>query len=233
VNPSTAEPLQGRIEHKQRLPPVSKLLKPGIHYNDTVNKPQSNAWVRVPSWLAGTWLVKQETAVFREIFSTGERSNEHRTFQAKNQFSYGKQVDKTGQIWHYIGVPYTSDTQISGQTEYHQVLEKELTQINDHKVAVRSKVVVIKVRKSDGEIAETYQQESFAWYTDSPDGTISLESSTKAFNADGMPVSVTQNRARITRLANFTVVNEEYGKNLKALFHQYLLAQGLNSLIPD
>lgn len=228
------EPLQGRLEHRQKLPSVSHLLKPGIHYDQSANKiPASNAWVRIPTWLAGTWLVTEETAVFRENFSTGQRSNEHHTFSAKNKFSYGKQKDKTGQIWHYVGVPYTSDTQISGKIEYHQVMEKDVIQQSDHKVAVRSKVLVVKVNKPSGDIDQTYQQESITWYTDNADGTISMESSTKAFNANGGPVSVTQNRARIHRLAKFTVVDEEYGRNLKALFHQYLIAQGWNWLIPE
>ncbi len=228
------EPLQGRLEHVHKLPAVSHLLKPGIHYDEAANKiPASNAWVRVPAWLAGTWLVTEETAVFRENFSTGQRSNEHHTFSARNKFAYGKQKDKTGQVWHYVGVPYTSDTQISGKIEYHQVREKEVIEQSDHKVAVRSKVLVIRVSKPSGEIDQTYQQESITWYTDNADGIISMESSTKAFNADGRPLSVTQNRARIHRVAKFTVVDEEYGKNLKALFHQYLIAQGWNSLIPD
>ncbi len=233
-NPVQAEPLQGRIEHSQKLPAVNKLLKPGIHYDDTANKAMSNAWVRIPTWLAGLWATKEETAVFRENYQNGMRTKEHRTFTAKSKFAYGKQVDKTGQIWHYVGVPYTSDTQMSGQIEYHQVLDKDVTTQSTNKVAVRTKVVVIKVRKPSGDIAETYQQESITVYTFNPaEDVINMESSTKAFNADGSPISLTRNLARIHRVAPFAVVDEEYGRNLKTLFHQYLTAQGLTSLIPD
>ncbi|CAN5164326.1 hypothetical protein BH10CYA1_BH10CYA1_58070 [soil metagenome] len=232
--PLQAEPLKGRIGHSQKLPAVNKLLKPGIHYDDTANKSMSNAWVRIPTWLAGVWATKEETAVFRQNYRNGIQSKEHRTFTAKSKFAYGKQVDKSGQIWHYVGVPYTSDTQMSGQIEYHQVLEKDVTPQSANKEAVRTKVVVIKVRKPSGDIAETYQQESITVYTFNPaEETISMESSTKAFRADGSPISLTRNLARIHRLAAFAVVDEEYGRDLKSLFHQYLLTQGLTALVPD
>ena len=233
-NPAQAQPLQGRIEHSQKLPAVNKLLKPGIHYDETANKPMSNAWVRIPTWLAGVWATKEETAVFRENYQSGLNSREHRTFTAKSKFAYGKQVDKTGQIWHYVGVPYTSDTQMSGQIEYHQVLDKSVTQQSANKVAVRTKVIVIKVRKPSGSIAETYQQESITVYTFNPaEDQINMESSTKAFGADGKPISLTRNLARIHRVSAFAVVDEEYGRDLKSLFHQYLLAQGLAALVPE
>jgi len=233
-NPLLADPLQGRIEHSQKLPAVNKLLKPGIHYDDTANKPMSNAWVRIPTWLAGVWATKEETAVFRENFTNGQRTNEHRTFTAKSKFAYGKQIDKTGQIWHYVGVPYTSDTQMSGQIEYHQVLDKDVKPLSANKEAVRTKVVVIKVRKPSGDIAETYQQESITVYNFNPaEDVINMESSTKAFNADGSPLSLTRNTARIHRVAPFAVVDEEYGRDLKSLFRQYLATQGLASLIPE
>lgn len=234
LNPLLAEPLQGRIEHSQKLPAVNKLLKPGIHYDETANRPMSNAWVRVPTWLAGVWATKEETAVFRENYQNGISSREHRTFTAKSKFAYGKQVDKTGQIWHYVGVPYTSDTQMSGLIEYHQVLDKSVTQQSANKVAVRTKVIVIKVRKPSGSINETYQQESITVYTFNPaEDQIEMESSTKAFGADGRPLSLTRNLARIHRVSAFAVVNEEYGKDLKSLFHQFLIAQGLASLVPE
>ncbi len=233
-NPLQAEPLQGRIEHSHKLPAVNKLLKPGIHYDDTANKAMSNAWVRIPTWLGGVWATKEETAVFRENYQNGVRSREHRTFTAKSKFGYGKQVDKTGQIWHYVGVPYTSDTQMSGQIEYHQVLDKDVTPQSTNKVAVRTKVVVIKVRKPSGDIAETYQQESITVYTFNPaEDTINMESSTKAFSANGIPISLTRNLARIHRVAAFAVVDEEYGRDLKSLFRQYLIAQNLTALVPE
>lgn len=228
------EPLQARIEHSQKLPAVNKLLKPGIHYDETANRPMSNAWVRIPTWLAGVWATKEETAVFRENYQSGISSREHRTFTARSKFGYGKQVDKSGQIWHYVGVPYTSDTQMSGKIEYHQVLDKNVTQQSANKVAVRTKVIVIKVRKPSGSIDETYQQESITVYTFNPaEDQIDMDSSTKAFGADGRPISLTRNLARIHRAAPFAVVDEEYGRDLKSLFHQYLIGQGLAALVPE
>jgi|688.fasta_scaffold475034_1 hypothetical protein len=231
---SLAEPLQGKIEHSRKLPAVNKLLKPGVHYDEIAEKPMSNAWVRIPSWLAGTWATKEETTVFQEDMKNGRRSTEHHSFTARSKFAYGKQTDKSGQIWHYVGVPYTSDTTMAGLIEYHQVLEKDVTIPLANKVTVRTKVIVVKVRKPSGDIKETYQQESINTYTYNPaEDWIDMESSTKAFNADGTPISLTRNTAKIRRQNKYAIVDEEYGRNLKSLFHQYLLSQGLASLVPN
>lgn len=233
-NAATGEPLQGKIEHSRKLPSVNKLLKPGIHYDETADKPVSNAWVRIPKWLAGIWATREETTVFQEDLRTGRRNNEHHTFTARSRFGYGKQTDKSGQIWHYVGVPYTSDTVMSGLIEYHQVLGKDVTIQSPNNVTVKTRVTVIKVRKPSGDIKDTYQQESINTYAYNPaDDTIAMESSTKAFNADGLPESLTRNKATIHRQDNYVVVNEEYGKDLKSLFHQYLASQGLASLVPN
>jgi hypothetical protein len=231
---SMAEPLQGKIEHSRKLPAVNKLLKPGIHYDETADKPMSNSWVRIPNWLAGIWATREEQTVFLEDLRNGRRDTEHHSFTAKSKFSYGKQTDKSGQIWHYVGVPYTSDTTMAGLIEYHQVLEKDVTIPSANKVTVRTKVIVVKVRKPGGDIKETYQQESINTYTYNPaEDWIDMDSSTKAFNADGTPLSLTRNTARIRRQDKYVVVDEEYGRNLKSLFHQYLISQGLASLVPN
>lgn len=92
----------------------------------------------------------------------------------------------------------------------------------------------MKVRKPSGDIKETYQQESINTYTYNPaEDWIDMESSTKAFNADGTPISLTRNTAKIRRQNKYATVDEEYGRNLKSLFHQFLLSQGLASLVPN
>lgn len=231
---SIAEPLQGKIEHSRKMPSVNKMLKPGIHYDETADKPMSNAWVRIPHWLAGIWSIKEETTVFQEDLKTGRRDREQHNFTAKSKFGYGKQTDRTGQIWHYVGVPYTSDTTMSGLIEYHQVLEKDVSIQSPNKVSVKTRVIVVKVRKPSGDIKETYQQESINTYTYEPaEDVIAMESSTKAFNADGTPVSLTCNKATIHRQNKYSVVNEEYGRDLKSLFHQFLSSQGLATLVPN
>lgn len=228
-----AEPLHGHLEHVQRLPAVSNTLRPGVRFDQTDSQNQSNIWVRVPSWLAGIWQVNEETAVYRENYQTGQKSSESFPFSARSEFSYGKQQDKRGQIWHYIGVPYTSATQLSNKIEYHHVIAKDITQQGEDVAMVSTKAQVIRVSKTTNEIVETYQQESLTKYTKLANGTIQLESSNKVFDADGNPVSITNNRATIHRSRPFSIVNFESGKNLKELFAQFLISQGMTILVPD
>lgn len=235
ANQSPAEPLQGRIEHVERLPSVGTLLKPGVHFDETtIQRVQpGNNWSRIPDWLAGTWSSTEETAVYREDYRTGKKSSSPYTFGAKSKFSYGKQQDRQGQIWHYLGVPYNSDTEFDEVHEYHRVSLKEILESDDDKVVVRARVTVIRVSTWSGEISETYQQESITSYSRLKDGMLKMESSTKAFDADGRPTSLTNNVAKIRRCKPYSAVDFENGKNLKALFVDYLKGKGLTLLVPD
>ena len=235
LNSSQAEPIQGRIEHVERLPSVGTLLKPGAHYDQTsIQKVQEgNNWARIPDWLAGTWTASEETAVYRENYRTGKKSTDPYSFGAKSKFSYGKQQDRQGQIWHYLGVPYNSDTEFDELHEYHQVSLKEILEADEDKVVIRARVTVIRVSTWSGEIAETYQQESITSYSRLREGMLKMESSIKAFDANGTATSLTNNVAKIHRSKPYSAVDYENGKNLKALFVEYLKGHGLTMLVPD
>jgi len=225
--------IEGKIEHVEQLPAVERRFSPGVQFDQTVELSPNNLWVKIPTWLAGSWSAREETAVFYQDFRNGESRNLQQTFKAKQDFNYGQQIDKSGQVWHYVGVPYTSNTLRSTAREIHEVREKQFLRANQDEVAFRAIATVLLVDSLSSRIERTYQQESLTTYAPIADDRISMTASTKVFNAGGRPQTLQKNEAIIKRYKRFQIINEKDGKDLKMLFREYMAAKGMADLLPD
>lgn len=226
-------PLEARIEHTAHMSSVNETMRRGARFNLTVNETPGNVWIKIPSWLAGTWLVDTETAVYRKDFRTGKVSDQRTPFRARSKFHYGHQRDRTKEIWHYVGIPYTSSTDAATFTEYHQVASKESMKSTANEIALKTQVTVVRVDKITRKITKTFQQESITTYTYVSPQELELRSSTKVFDASGAATNLQQNEAMVKRVETFTPINVQNGKNYKQLFREFLIAEGLERLIPD
>lgn len=230
----TTKPLEGGIEHVDRLPGVEQKLLPGNVF-ETVNPTEKvvGEWIRLPSWLCGTWQTDRETAMFRKDFRTGYVSEETPySFKAKVRFSYGMQRDASGAIWHYVATPYTSATDMSSFTEYHIVKSKKFTNVSEDNVTFVTRATVVRVRRESRTVKETFQQESVTSYAPFSDGKIKLTGSTKSFDAGGVPAVQADNEAKIPRIQEFVAVDTLNGQDLRQLFAEYLTNIGSSHLIP-
>jgi len=226
--------IEGGVEHVERMPSVAPELRAGADFHeDKLTNGASNRWLKVPNWLAGTWLVKTETAVFQKDYKTGRSSNSQTTYKARHEFTYGYQKDLQGDIWHYIGVPYTSKTSLSEYDEFHKVSLKDFQTVTGNEVRFRTLMTVIRVNRSSDTIITSFQQESITSYRPVEDGVIELTSSTKSFDAAGNPRHETCNTATIKRVKPYIAVNEKDGKDLAALFKDFLVSRGLTNLLPQ
>lgn len=229
-----SKPLEGGIEHTDRLPGVEQGLLPGhVFEGVTPSEKAVGQWIRLPNWLCGTWQTDRETAMFRKDFRTGDVSSETPySFKAKVRFSYGMQKDASGAIWHYVATPYTSATDLSSFTEYHIVKSKKFITVNEEKVAFVTRATVVRVRRESRTVKETFQQESVTSYSPVVDGKIKLVGSTKSFDAAGAPAVQADNEANIPRLQEFTPVDTLNGQDLRELFAAYLTKIGCAHLVP-
>jgi len=228
-----AEPLQARIEHTERMPSVEPVLKPGAIFNLSADEAADDVWVKVPDWLAGTWSIRRETTVYHQNFRTGDESYARRDFDAHTTFTYAQQRDREGGYWHYLGTPYTSQTELSTFTEYHKVAEKELVESDPTKAVVRTRVTVIRTDKETSKITKVFQQESITRYTRMSSDELQLISSTKVFDDSGNATDEVQNEARVHRLSPYSEIDFVGDKNYKAMFVHFLVTHELANLVPD
>jgi len=224
--------IEGKIEHQEALPSVDNSIRKGARFSAGADLEANNNWVKVPTWLAGTWNVNEETAILRQDYKSGRIDRTPSVFMARQEFTYGSQKDRQGGIWHYIGAPYTSKTRLTAYQEFHQVKEKQFLVANEAQVQFRTLMTVVRVSNLNGRVADSFQQESITSYRPVEDGIIALAASNKTFDANGRAVFQQENEARIRRYKHFYETDKKDGKNLKELFLQYLEANGLSNLIP-
>ncbi|MBK7749233.1 MAG: hypothetical protein IPI39_18505 [Candidatus Obscuribacter sp.] len=224
--------IQGQIEHVESLPAVAPELRSGAEYTGPGDSGVNNKWQMIPHWLAGTWLVRQETAVYQRDYKTGRVSDTPRTYRAKQEFFYGSQLDRNGNVWHFNGVPYTSETRLSDYIEYHKVTSKTFQVANANEVRFRTLMTVVRVSPSTETIIKSFQQESITSYKPDGDGQIQLTSSIKAFDDNGNAVHETCNTATIKRIKPFVQIDHRDGKDLAHLFKNYLIKSNMTYLLP-
>lgn len=228
--------LEGGVKHLELMPSIQDEFRKGERLDGSIfeNLSQSNHWVLIPNWMAGTWRIKEETAVFRRNFKTGHSTKIPHKFKARQQFVYGMQQDRQGGIWHYVGTPYKSQAKLSRENEIHLVKEKEYEPFNEKRVRFRSLVNVIRVKRSSSKVKSSYQQESITTYT--PVGSssyrIKLSASTKSFDENGNPLIRADNEAQPRRIKPFEAVKTYRGKDMKALFIDFLKCTGRTNLLP-
>jgi hypothetical protein len=233
VSAGDAYTIEGKIEHVEHMPAVEQKFTPGIQFDQTVELSPNNLWVKIPKWISGSWSAREEMAVFSQDFRTGRSHSQQETFKAKQDFTYGQQIDKSGQVWHYLGVPYTSKTVHTSSEEIHEVKEKQFLKATDDEVAFRAVATVLFVDNLSNRIQRTYQQESLTTYQPISDDRMSMAASTKVFDASGRPQTLQKNEAIIKRYKHFHPISEQDGKDLKALFRNFLTAKGMADLLPD
>lgn len=232
----SARTLEGGIQHLDIMPSIQKEFRKGNRLDASIfkNIDSSNHWVKIPKWMAGTWLVREEVAIFRKNFITGHQTTAPHKFKAHQKFIYGMQVDRQGDIWHYVGTPYKSQTRLSRYDEIHFVKEKNYDAYDDQSVQFKSIVNVIRTKRSSSKIADSYQQESITRYVPLDEGTgdIQLTASTKSFDQDGKPIIRADNRARVRKVGKFHEVRFHKKKDMRKLFTEFLIATGRSNLLP-
>ena len=225
--------IEGKIEHVEKMPAVDRRFTPGAEFDQNAELSPDNRWIKIPNWLAGSWSARDETAVFSRDYRSGREDNRRHDFKAKQNFAYGQQIDKTGQVWHYLGVPYTSKSVHSDSREIHQVTDKQLLKASDEEIEFRAVATVLIIGNDSERIKRTYQQESLTTYQPISNDRITMTASTKVFDASGKAQTLQQNEAMIKRSKRFESVNEKDGKNLLVLFRQFMTAKGLADLLVD
>lgn len=222
--------IKGSIEHAEQMPEMPTELRAGADYAAVSGS--NNRWVMIPGWLAGTWQVKEETAVYLRDYLTGRVQQPNHTFRARHQFYYGSQKDRNGNPWHFNGVPYESHAKLAEYEEHHKVQSKDFPKVGQNEVRFRTIVSVVRTRPGSGHIESSFQQESITCYKPLTDDTIELTSSTKVFDASGRPQKEVVNVANIRRVKPYIQYDNKDGRDLAALFRNYLIEKNLTYLLP-
>jgi hypothetical protein len=225
--------LQGSIEHKSQLDPVQRNLRVGT----TVNIPKlqsltpGNVWSRLPNWAAGSWKTLSMTAYYRYNYHHKTKNMLIDTFMDKGTETFGWQRDRNGDLWHFVGTDFYTISE--GETDYSVDFHKfhEVPEQDDKHFVVRHVCTRAIVGKKTRKVQRVFQAEALNVYTLANESTIRCKSSIKEFDADGQPASLQKGISYEARVRAYAPWDTHKGKDMRALFREYLLSHGLEQLI--
>jgi len=225
--------LKGHVEHSNRLEPTPPLLKTGIRYDEVNLKAltPNNIWYRIPNWLGGRWKIERLTAYYRYAYKSGVRALTTDTFTNRTTGDNGWQKDSTGQVWNFQHVPFT--TKVYGDDDYMVAVVKdwEPLEVTSQKAVIRTVELRINANKQSNVITSIQQGETVHTYF--PVGTNLLKeiSSIKIFDETGQPLILQEGVAFLQRISPYRSVDYYDGKDMRAIFREYLENHGLAGLL--
>jgi len=137
---TTRKPLQGNVEHDEKLPSLPEQYKVGteLNVNELTSLTPGNIWFPIPKWMAGKWHSQSSTVTSLQDCKRGVTEKAHFVRKEVVDVVYGSQTDKTGQIWEYIKVPRVQKIAIDGGgTAYLRVTREDVIQSDASNVLLK------------------------------------------------------------------------------------------------
>jgi hypothetical protein len=239
TSPSTApQPvvLQGGVKHKEYLEPVPPSLMAGAQFDEQALPKliPTNNWIPIPAWLAGTWQFKTENVTDMVNYTKENYTKPPYTIRNETQKIFGQQQDKTGQIWHYLKVPYSYTTKLNhGILGYERIIGLEALSYNEEAVVLRLTGSDTQVNPKSHIVTSTDQAEDINHYSQLGKDGIVISGSAKHFDMNGQPTMDMTSNLMGRLLKPFAELDEQDGDNLKLLFAEFLKSQGKADLLPS
>lgn len=213
TQPLNAYVIQGEIDHKEYLPPVSQSFKAGATFSAPTQAPRVQ-WFPVPDWLAGAWMKNGDMETYIKDFTTGQEMRKPMWLNNKVRLAFGHQRDAKGTVWHAEILPFRADGNRGDSTDRRYVMDMSCVKSSPDSVVLRFHSNVCRINPMDSRIQTTNQQEEIVTFRPDNDGLIATTSSTKTFDENGRPLVESFSNAERTKLAEFIPVAELNGINL-------------------
>jgi hypothetical protein len=229
--------LQGGVEHSYSLPPVDKTLRSGANFDERAftNVVPTNLWVAIPPWMAGTWETRTETQLeFADLTFPGlGTTNQPRMFTRQDNWIFGMQTDKYGQIWHFINVPSYRKVVLASTIEHRRELSKEFLFVSKNRVMTRYRFLAVIANTETNKIQQVRQQETVMLYKPESQNVLRGFGSVKIFSQEGIPLLVSKNFTPFYRVQHFAPVPTYHGIDMRKSFRDYLVSHNLADRVPD
>lgn len=224
--------IQGSIEHKEYLPPVSQNFRAGATFAAPSNTTRV-AWFPVPDWLAGAWMKNGDMETYVKDFRTGQEMRNPMWLNNKVRLAFGHQRDIKGTIWHAEVLPFRADGNRGDSTDRRYVMDMSCIQSNPGSVVLRFHSNVFRIDPVYSRIQTTTQQEEIVTFRPDNAVLIATTSSTKTFDENGRPILQSFSNAERTKLSEFQPVAELNGINLVNSLNAFLTENKMFDRLPS
>lgn len=239
TEPASAETvtthLEGGVDHKVDLAPGLSALKPGGDFSIDFLRPQPNdSWVKIPSWLAGTWRSLNVLRTFRYDEKSGQTDNSSQIIQKTSREIFGLQQDSAGDIWTLsinpnptLGQERTLEGSegMPGQVtaiDSYAISKNDYQQAGTDRATISSSSEEIRVDKATNKIVSIETQKIIRKFSLLEDGLVSCLCEQTSFDKDGTPASKQKFVIVSRRIENFKNQDDLNAIKLKSSFEKYL-----------
>lgn len=227
--------LQGAAEHSESLPAEDSRFSAGTRFDASAipKVTASNVWYWLPPWFAGVYQTENIVGVYRYDFRTGKTDVSRRTSVNRRIEKWGWQQDRMGGVWQYDSTPYQIEVDRGAQKEIQWVKKRVPVRIGQDIAVLKFLSTSIIVNRQTGKIDWTVQSEFLQTYRPISPNRIELTVSAKLFDAEGRPMTLDKNIQYLERLSGFIPEDYYNGKDMRALFREFLLSRNRPDLILD
>lgn len=224
--------IQGEIDHKEYLPPVSQSFKAGATFAAPTQVARV-AWFPVPEWLAGTWMKNGDMETYIKDFRTGQETRTPTWLNNRVRLAFGHQRDALGTVWHAEVLPFRADGNRGDSTDRRYVMDMSCLQSTPQTVGLRFHSNVVRVNPGDSRIQSTNQQEEIVTFRPDREAMIATTSSTKTFDENGRPLLLSYSNAERTKIAEFVVVPQLNGIDLASSLAAFFTANNMTNRLSN
>lgn len=227
--------LQGGVEHAEQLPPVQSRLGVGTTYDESkLEKPVPvKIWYRVPLWMAGKWQFDEEHIFSEQDLRTGRVYPGGNVERRHAEETWGCQQDRFGGIWDFISVPLLTEVKSDKEIWKDMHTNDSVMTDTENDVVMRWVYTRRVVSRATGKISGIEQAEQLSRFLPYGPDLIRTLYSVKFFDQKGRPTSLLKTWKIGRRVGAFKPWNiDEKGNDIRAMFRQYLISQGLQQLVP-
>ncbi len=188
------------------------------------NAVESNKWIMIPDWLAGTWRANSEVVMEAyDLVHNQSLLTQPKTISIERTRTIGMQRDRWGRIWHFAGVPYTRVNNAGNIVESQKIESIVFQRITNSEVVVRSTATIVHFRKDTGDASDTFREETVTTYTPVESGIIRVSFVIKDTRLeDNTPILYSEKMSLEKRIKPFTVVDYDSDRgDLKMKFKQF------------
>lgn len=232
---SCQDPLQGRVELRDRLPSLDATLAPGNTFDRQVadgllsRGASSNNWYKIPGWLAGTWHSTQAMRTYSRDEQTGVTDETNRTYKTEGDEIYGNIRDSRGDIWQYGGGNYWTKTHFKYHDGYSYIASVEPVEVTQKAFIFRALLTQFKIDRKNNKIAEVYQKETLVHCKMTAENVMRQKHLQRLFNWEGAPTLSTTDIGNYKKITDFATRDQTpSGEDVHSLFSSFVKSHGIS-----
>lgn len=187
---------------------------------------QSNQWIPVPSWMAGTWQTRFQTYLDSYDCKTGQRLLEEPVnLQVSRQRTIGTQQDSSGQIWHYAATPFARNSVTELFIESQVIQQISPLRLDQAQVRLKTVGLVNRWSRQTREKLETFYESTVATYTPLNPGVIKTDLEVTDYDTQGIPFRTAHSVCVERCIKPFAIINYDERGDLRDKFARFQAAR--------